>query len=1009
MTEKSKPAEEILCSTCKAAFFPSAKNPAKPKYCPFCGSVLPSSEESEVSSDIDETRTGPTFIANMAPAPSDILFEVGSYQILKKIGQGGMGEVYLAYDNQCGRLLALKRIRTDRKTNEKLYSRFLKEARLTSQLTHPSIIPIYTICSQGDEIYYTMPYVEGKTLKDILVEARALEKRGEKADEIGGSVPALTRVFLQVCQAIAYAHSQGVLHRDIKGSNVIIGKFGEVLLLDWGLALSMQSAAQRSLPPPDKLPERVAGTLPYLAPERILGASANVKTEVYALGVLLYNILTLRHPFTRTTLEETQQNLSKEELQNPSEIAPHRNISPHLEKICKWCLAYDPRERLSSVNELVHDLQLFLEGRSEWFEEARLNIHHEDDWQFQENVLIAEHTAITSGPEETDWVSLMISARSFPGNIRIDTEVKLGNNGHGVGILINVPEEDERKHLNDGYCLWIGSESSRATKLLRSTVEVMTAPETFLTPHRTHHLRLESVDSSVYVYLDGILQFSYVSHLPLSGTHIGVLARDADFVLEDLVVFSGSESIQLSCLAVPDAFLAHQDYDKALTEYRRIAYTFPGRPEGQEALLRAGVTLLEQAKQQGDLAARQAFCNDALEEFDKLLETSAAPLCNLGKALVYEFQKETEEEIKCYHMAFRRYPKHPALSVLKERILYRIHECAKHDRHSTYDLAYIISRYFPKATRQSPTQKLFAHLERHWEPLPFVEDDPYVKHVARAHQHLFSLLVSFWLAKPYFTFEVLQNVLTSKVLYTGVALNGLYLLLEMDALDELKDAAELISARENEKERFVLLRGYEPLLICCLAHEEGLKNAVAGFEKFLSSDPGYQGVRALCYLVHYGLDRGEISLAQRLLERVNDKFLHEEELKRLGELRLKVALWSKDFNLAKELFDALPLEEVAAPTTPAHFLYGCYLAATEGPDIAEAHFSGILSSPFPKTFSLGTLYLSGSIYEGHRWFRQAFLWEKRELYRSLSLYYHCIDDKDKSLEYQELAQRWISR
>ncbi|MCB1149231.1 MAG: protein kinase [Chlamydiia bacterium] len=926
--------------------------------------------------------------------------EIERYKLLELIGEGGCGRVWMADQLEpVRRRVAIKVIKLGMDSKQ-VIARFEAERQALAMMDHPHIARIFDGGLTGaGRPFFAMELVRGLPITEYCDQNRlGIRERLE--------------LMAKVCQAVQHAHLKGVIHRDLKPSNVLITlQDGEAVpkVIDFGIAKATTvELTQRTL-----FTEfhQLIGTPEYMAPEQASWGAMDIDTraDVYALGVLLYNILTLRHPFTRTTLEETQQNLSKEDLQNPSEIAPHRNISPHLEKICKWCLAYDPRERLSSVNELVHDLQLFLEGRSEWFEEARLNIHHEDDWQFQENVLIAEHTAITSGPEETDWVSLMISARSFPGNIRIDTEVKLGNNGHGVGILINVPEEDERKHLNDGYCLWIGSESSRATKLLRSTVEVMTAPETFLTPHRTHHLRLESVDSSVYVYLDGILQFSYVSHLPLSGTHIGVLARDADFVLEDLVVFSGSESIQLSCLAVPDAFLAHQDYDKALTEYRRIAYTFPGRPEGQEALLRAGVTLLEQAKQQGDLAARQAFCNDALEEFDKLLETSAAPLCNLGKALVYEFQKETEEEIKCYHMAFRRYPKHPALSVLKERILYRIHECAKHDRHSTYDLAYIISRYFPKATRQSPTQKLFAHLERHWEPLPFVEDDPYVKHVARAHQHLFSLLVSFWLAKPYFTFEVLQNVLTSKVLYTGVALNGLYLLLEMDSLNELKDAAELISARENEKERFVLLRGYEPLLICCLAHEEGLKNAVAGFEKFLSSDPGYQGVRALCYLVHYGLDRGEISLAQRLLERVNDKFLHEEELKRIGELRLKVALWSKDFNLAKELFEALPLEEVAAPTTPAHFLYGCYLAATEGPDIAEAHFSGILSSPFPKTFSLGTLYLSGSIYEGHRWFRQAFLWEKRELYRSLSLYYHCIDDKDKSLEYQELAQRWISR
>src|SRR5262249_32874545 len=157
----------------------------------------------------------------------------GSYQVLKVIGKGGMGEVFLAYDTTCGRRIALKRIRSDLMEHVQMHNRFLKEARVTAQLTHPSIIPIYAIHGQQQqEVYYTMPYVEGQTLKQILRKAKQVEKKGQKSDVAGGSIPALMRIYLSICQAIAYAHSKEVLHRDIKPENIIVGQYGEVLILD---------------------------------------------------------------------------------------------------------------------------------------------------------------------------------------------------------------------------------------------------------------------------------------------------------------------------------------------------------------------------------------------------------------------------------------------------------------------------------------------------------------------------------------------------------------------------------------------------------------------------------------------------------------------------------------------------------------------------------------------------------------------------------------------------------
>ena len=204
-----------------------------------------------------------------------------------------MGEVFLAYDTTCGRRIALKRIRSDLVEHTQMHNRFLKEARVTSQLTHPSIIPIYAIHGQDNLVYYTMPFVEGPTLKEILRNTR-LQK--EILDHIGGSILALMRIYLNICQAIAYAHAKGVLHRDIKPENIIIGQYGEVLILDWGLAKLTATTKKRQEQdelelPPEKEPHplhqlthlgEVVGTVNFMAPERAKGNPAIVQSDIYS-------------------------------------------------------------------------------------------------------------------------------------------------------------------------------------------------------------------------------------------------------------------------------------------------------------------------------------------------------------------------------------------------------------------------------------------------------------------------------------------------------------------------------------------------------------------------------------------------------------------------------------------------------------------------------------------------------------------------------------------------------
>ncbi len=1013
-----------VCPACHARL-PALTDLDRPlSFCLYCGTPLGVTAEKTISMDAltspgEASQWGSesnvSFIEGHVPAKEEVQFSIGPYQILSSIGKGGMGEVFLAYDTTCGRRIALKRIRADLTERQQLHNRFLKEARITSQLTHPTIIPIYAIHASDDLLYYTMPYVEGETLKQILRKTRQQEKRGEPLHHIGASIPALIRIFITVCQAASYAHVKGVLHRDLKPENVMVGRFGEVLILDWGLAKLLESPidpeealwtsaastegqAMRHLTHLGK----VVGTIAYMAPERAMGHPATIQTDVYALGVTLYQILTLHLPFRRETLKEMRQNLHKETLLEPAEIAPYREVPPVLSAIVRKCLAPKPEQRYSSVAALIHDLEIYLEGRSEWFPLGKLDIKNKEDWEFQEHVLIAEHVEITRNTDSSDWFSLMISRSSFPQNMCIDVSVTLGETSSGLGFLMNIPEEPERKHLIDGYCLWLGSQINPETKLLRSNVEVMRAADTYLKPGLPCRIRIEKLDNNIHVYLDDQLQLTFISHLPLAGTHVGLLCRDADFTIQDFAISGGSQNLMVNCLAVPDAFLAHKNYQTALTEYRRIAYSFPRRAEGREALFRAGITLLEQARQNGNTLD---YFELALDEFAKLHATPGAPLEYLGKALVYQTQGDYEEEIKCFELALRRYPHHPLLYVIQEHIAHRMHETSRRHRKATYNFALLVVRHLPEIAKAANAQKLFDSLQNHWEPLPFLEPCPAGNPCHQTKNRYLAIALTFWLAKPYVLAEILDEIANDPIPDAIAIGNALFCLIELGSwkLAERK-MIDLKATLSKEK-----LEGLEDVFdltqILIGTRERGVADGISHFLAKGRTNLRFQDMRVAIYLMEEALSLGHPELARDLARALNDLQISPKDRLLLQSYHIWAELQAAQWAEAAKLLHTYPVALLSDEKTPLYFLYGCWLNASEGREIAEIHFSGALDVTYPRIWSLTSQFVSGKISDSERWLPKAFMWEKRQLYRQLGLYYHCGGLRTTSEQYQNLAKQ----
>jgi len=277
------------------------------------------------------------------------------FELLEKIAVGGMGTVFLARDRELDRQVALK-VLTVPDTTGAMTARMIREAKIVAQLEHPGIVPVHDVGKLPDaRIYYTMKFVEGETL--------------EKFRTKNPSLPGLLRIFQKVCEAVEFAHSRGVLHRDLKPSNIMVGPFGEVLVMDWGIATRRRGEADPSAhpnpssPPADTAHGTVLGTPSYMSPEQARGEIDNLtdQTDIYGLGAILYFLLTGAAPHSGDTVDAILSNVIAGQFRRPREIT--KLIPKRLEAICLMAMAAGPAQRYTSADTLARDITLYLDGQ----------------------------------------------------------------------------------------------------------------------------------------------------------------------------------------------------------------------------------------------------------------------------------------------------------------------------------------------------------------------------------------------------------------------------------------------------------------------------------------------------------------------------------------------------------------------------------------------------------------------------------------------------------------------
>jgi len=301
--------------------------------------TTPPASDLPENSGSSASRGNPVFATVEALIGSDL----DHYHIRREIGRGSMGVVFEAVDMNTQKRVALKVLPPNIRCSDKIIRRFLREAESVARLDHPNIVKIFGIGHKNSVYYYAMELIEGRPLEDLLKEGALLPFRK------------VAQLIIQACEAIHFAHSHQIIHRDIKPGNIIINDKGEVIITDFGLARPEKAATLTES-------GALVGTPIYMSPEQVLAKRGGVdkRTDIYSLGVTLYQLLTGMPPFTG---ERTQEILNQILVEEPR--PPHRcrvNIPRALSIIAVKALEKDPRHRFQSASDLAEELTRYLEG-----------------------------------------------------------------------------------------------------------------------------------------------------------------------------------------------------------------------------------------------------------------------------------------------------------------------------------------------------------------------------------------------------------------------------------------------------------------------------------------------------------------------------------------------------------------------------------------------------------------------------------------------------------------------
>jgi serine/threonine-protein kinase len=547
------------------------------------------------------------------------------FRILRPHAKGGLGEVFVARDEELHREVALKEIQDRHADQPESRSRFLLEAEVTGALEHPGIVPVYGLGQYADgRPFYAMRFIQGDSLQEAI---ERFHRPDGPLREPGPRALALRELlgrFIDVCNAMAYAHTRGVLHRDLKPGNVMLGKYGETLVVDWGLAKSVHAPGGGPEPaftsgalsgPSSTLMGQALGTPQYMSPEQAAGRLNDLgpASDVYSLGATLYCVLTGKSPFTDRDVGEVLRKVQRGDFPAPRRV--NREVAPALEAVCLKAMALRPEDRYPSARALADDVEHWLadEPVSAYRDPLLVRLGR---WARRHRPLVAGTAALLVTAVVALAVTTVLVSRE---QARTEEQRRLAEaNFHTAlravnDMLTEVAEEQ------------LATEPRMEKKRRALLAQAQTYYQQFLDQRGNDiHLRKETALASKRL---GDIQRLLGEHEPAReayGRAIDLLVRlaaedpgDPEYrhALADSYTYRG-EVLRTS--GRPDD--AGKDYEEARQILRRLADEFPDRPAYRQDLARAHYNLGILYKDTGRPREAEAAFGEAISLLTALKE-----------------------------------------------------------------------------------------------------------------------------------------------------------------------------------------------------------------------------------------------------------------------------------------------------------------------------------------------------------------------------------------------------
>jgi len=477
---------------------------------------------------------------------------LGRLQALGELGRGGMGVVLEARDPELRRVVAVKLVGNPRSISNAQLARFVAEAQITSQLQHPNIVPVHDLgYTDEGEIYFVMKKVEGRSLRELLKGLR----KGTLPDAKEWTRRRLLVVFVQICNAIAYAHECGVLHRDLKPENIMLGPFGETLVMDWGVARVIGDAPEMlsgdvieriTLSP--TLDGVAVGTPGYMSPEQANGdlPALDARSDVWSLGGILYELLTWQRAYKGPSLYAVLWASSNGPPVDPRQRTPERRIPDEIAEVCLKALQTDPEDRYGSAKELADAVEAFMEGARRREAAAGYVSGAMAAWKHHEEIT-AERRSLSLREAELrhavpPWASLQEKTELLAARKRLDT---LGPaRAKALGNVLALCE----------YALSQDPGNDAARSFLADVfhtyfIEAEESEDRTWSGHYAERVRLYDTDGVYAASLQGSGSVSLDTDRPAE-----VIARP---VLQDDLIWAPGEAIELGTTPIENAPLAH--------------------------------------------------------------------------------------------------------------------------------------------------------------------------------------------------------------------------------------------------------------------------------------------------------------------------------------------------------------------------------------------------------------------------------------------------------------------